>query len=99
MLLAVKSVRQLTLIFPQFLARNINKNLLNSSWVHVGSISGFSFDKTSTDLYLFNYSVVVIDENDKVVGCTTGRLSSGASAAPPTQGRSELRSDRTELTH
>jgi len=68
-----------------FLARNINKNLLNTSWVNVGEISGFSFDESETELYLFDYQVVVIDEDDKVVGCTTDSLSTGASSGPPTQ--------------
>ena len=54
----------------------------------------FSFDDSEMDsLFLLDFSVVVINENDKVIGCTTGRLSTGASPLPPSQGRPELSSE------
>lgn len=70
-----------------FLAKNINKNLLNTSWVKNDQIFGFSFeeDEDTMDSYLLDYYVVVINEDDKVIGCTSGRLSTGAPPVPPTE--------------
>ena len=65
----------------------------------MGKAYGLSFEETSEDAYLLDYSVVVRTEADKVIGCTTGRLSTGASPPPPSEGRSGLGGVRTELIH
>ena len=63
----------------------------------MGKAYGLSFEETSEDAYLLDYSVVVLTEADKVIGCTSGRLSTGASPSPPTEGKSGLGGLGTEL--
>ena len=47
----------------------------------------FSFGYSEDLLDLLEYYVVVLDGNDAVAGCTTGRLSTGANPPAPTEGR------------
>jgi len=68
----------------QYLVRNKPKDALDQDFVEIGTTESFSFGYSEDLLNLLEYYVVVLDSNEEVVGCTTGRLSTGANPPPPT---------------
>ena len=54
-----------------------------------GEIPDFNIDGTGGEESLREYYVVVTDDRGEVIGCTTGRLTSGQPPPPPTEGEDE----------
>jgi len=69
----------------QYLVRSKEKEVLEDGYVEIGTTESFSFGYSEDLLDLLEYYVVVLDGNDAVAGCTTGRLSTGANPPAPTE--------------